>query len=330
MAEEWTKIRVSLDSDPKVIAIAQWLRRQPDFVAWATGGSVTVTRDISVTVRVTVCVTVTALSRVWSVTRRDGREVGEDLVVPFATLETIDEISGVPRLGEAMSRVGWVVRCDETDCLILPKFFRHNASTDELRKKQAAERQRRRRDKSVTRHAGVTRDSHAPVTPMSRTEGEREGERETKKEGEAKKGLSSFPLSGADDLAMFPEVVQPEGELVTLTVDAAVNELIATWNGLAGVNRFSRTALTYLQRSKVRDWVTGHDKFDWRAALRKFPLACFSETGGFKPTLGWFLKDDNAAEVLEGKFDWRKGARPKADFAGAVFAGDVAAGVGEM
>jgi hypothetical protein len=135
-----------------------------------------------------------------------------------------------------------------------------------------------------------------------------------------------------DDLAMFPEVVQPEGELVSLTVDATLNDLIATWNGLEGVNAFTREAadLTYLQRSKVRLWVTGRKKFDWQAALRKFPLRCFSGAGEFRPTLGWFLKDDNAAEVLEGKFDWKKGSKPKPDFGGAVYSGERPAAVGEM
>lgn len=168
----WVKVRVGLDKDPKVIAMAEKLADDPKFWAWFfkdwDGDMDGVARDSSVTCRVTECVTVTSLVRVWSVTRRDGLRSGDDVVLRFATLKTIDRISEVPGFGAAMASVGWAVVAG-VDSIIFPKLFRHITSPDERKRDLARERQRRRRAAAGENQRDELRDEsrscHADVTP---------------------------------------------------------------------------------------------------------------------------------------------------------------------
>lgn len=162
---DWIKMRTWIARDPKVIGIAAFLEAQPEFVAWM-GGTVT-NRHVAL------CVTVTSLLQVWGVTRCDARVTGDDFVIDAATPKTIDSIAGVPCFGDAMRHVGWAVFDADKQTLTLPKFLRLNTSNDDNKKKSAAERQRRYREKHRNAR-DAERDVVSDVTVTPREEKRRE------------------------------------------------------------------------------------------------------------------------------------------------------------
>lgn len=172
MAGDWIKMRVWLSRDPKVIAMAHHIAGHRGFMDWMTDPvrqhcSASVFEHV--TLDVTVRVTVTGLLQAWGVTRPDGKQDGDDLVVEKSDLDTLDAIAGFPGFGEAMAYVGWAIEDQERHRVRFPNFFSQNASTEELRRKKDAERKRRQRERegvgtSADCHADTSRDSHADVT----------------------------------------------------------------------------------------------------------------------------------------------------------------------
>lgn len=149
MVGEWAKMRVALEDHPKVLAMAQHLWTDPQFVSWWTGEqsneSVTA-RYESVTARVTARVTglvtrryvVASLLRLWGVTR----QTASDGFLTLATLATLDEMTQTPGFGRAMAAVGWAVTQDDPVGVTLPNFTEWNASLSGRQAKTSAERQR--------------------------------------------------------------------------------------------------------------------------------------------------------------------------------------------
>lgn len=82
------------------------------------------------------------------------------------------------------------------------------------------------------------------------------------------------------------------------------NELVEAWNSTPGVVQIRK--LSSSRSTKLGTRLADPD-WDWRAALAKFPLACFDD-GGWAPTFEWFLRPDTVLGILEGKYDWRKDA----------------------
>lgn len=179
MAGDWIKVRVWLAKDPKVISMADFLATDRGFIHWLTDPVRASCKESAyehVTRCVTVSVTVTGLVTVWGVTREQGVRSGDDLLVPCASLETLDEVAGVPGFGAAMAWVGWAIEDQEKHSVTLPKFFREQVSTADRLRLQAVDRKRRQRvrDSSVT----VTRDRHVTDRDMSRLRGEERREEE--------------------------------------------------------------------------------------------------------------------------------------------------------
>lgn len=177
MSGDWVKMRVLLGKDPKVIAIGGLLAEDERFKAWS--GCDCVSR------RMGVAATVAALLLLWGVAREQGRQVGDDLVLDHASLDSLDLIAETPGLGDAMAAVDWAEQ-GEDGTIVLPKFFRQNASTENRDKKREADRERMRDKRAAEKAsklspvvAGVARDSHATVAeespPVARVE-ERRGE----------------------------------------------------------------------------------------------------------------------------------------------------------
>src|SRR5205085_3830250 len=95
-------------------------------------------------------VTVSALLRVWGAVRAHGKRAGDDdAALSHCKLAALDDISGVPGLGRAMSKVGWAVQCGKL--LIFPNFLKENSLLEEVRQ-AASERQKRSREKDKNRH----------------------------------------------------------------------------------------------------------------------------------------------------------------------------------
>ena len=81
--------------------------------------------------------------------------------------------------------------------------------------------------------------------------------------------------------------------------------LVEIWNQLPEVGKVER-----LSKARRQAWSNRladvHFREHWREALARFPLRCFSEPGGWRPTLDWFLRPDTAGKILEGAFDFAK------------------------
>lgn len=88
-------------------------------------------------------------------------------------------------------------------------------------------------------------------------------------------------------------------------------EFLTRWNGLEGVIRVrpikGELKLTSKRRIAFRARLGGSE---WWAlameSLGKFPLKCFNDPGGWRPTLDWFLRPDTVVSILEGKYDWTR------------------------
>ena len=159
MAGDWVKMRSALLANPKVHAIAKAIGRDGRSGRTLTTGF-NGPPDEVMSRHALRHVTVTALLCVWSA----ANEHSDDGKLSCCDLEDLDEIAGVPGFGEAMAAVGWAVRNEAKNCVLLPNFSEHNTTAKD---RTAAERQRRHRAKC---HGGVTRDSHAVTVTQRREE----------------------------------------------------------------------------------------------------------------------------------------------------------------
>lgn len=184
MAGDWIQMRVSIASDPKVTAMADFLAEQRAFMDWLSDPvrrHCDVTAYEHVTRDVTVRVTVSGLLLVWGAANECGKVDGEDLVLHFATLETLDQLAGVPCFGEAMAFVEWVEPGENgggKPLIRFPKFMERNVPAEERARSANALRQQRYRDRKrnvtddVTRDVTVThkeekRTKKSPVVPLN-------------------------------------------------------------------------------------------------------------------------------------------------------------------
>lgn len=177
MARDWVKMRTDLYRDPKVVVMA-------DAVARGPAG-----RDSNVTRNVTRNAVVGALVTVWGVLRHSGKRRDDDLVVPHASLQVIDDICELPGMGDAMQLIGWV-SCGASE-LIFPAFFReHNVDPEESKSAKNAERQKRYREKQRAKRDGkrdVTSNVTDDVTLRARGEESRGETENTHTPGESQK-----------------------------------------------------------------------------------------------------------------------------------------------
>lgn len=165
--ESWIKMRCDLYRHPRVIAIADILGGLDSPLARYVNQHCQ--RDMTVTCNVTRHAVVGALLMVWGTVRHRGRRDGDDSVLEVASLHTLDQVSDMPGLGDAMEDVGWVVYNGET--LRFPMFFKeHNADPADDRRAKDAERQRRRRaKKNDNATEEMSRDCHVTVSQKCHT-----------------------------------------------------------------------------------------------------------------------------------------------------------------
>lgn len=295
---DWIKLRSDITRDPRVIRIADELAESRPFMDWLTApfGPAAACRESAyerVTRCVTVSVTVTALVRVWSTVRTQGRVRGEDVHLDFATLPTLDVIAEVPDFGYAMAAAEWVEERADGGGLIFPKFLKQNATPEDRKKEQAAARKQRQRerDRSVTPRDRVrdtkrdaVRDGHADVT--HRVEESREEENKTDGQGGLSVGRPDFdPLR--------------EEERVW-------KEFVARWNaaGLKPVGRLSQSLRKDLLGLMNDGWWAEHyHAAILRAAKIPFLAAGVGRDNG-RLDVSTFLRDDDfVRKVLDGVYD---------------------------
>ena len=147
MAGDWIKMRHALMSDPKVMAIGRHLVNTSGFNVWLSGDQLSGNECYISDNALRYCVT-GALHNAWC----NANEHAENDVIKNADLQWLDCITGIPKFGEAMQKVGWASVKDGS--LILPKFNSNNTSGAERQKKY---RERKRNGSDVTRD--VTSDA---------------------------------------------------------------------------------------------------------------------------------------------------------------------------
>lgn len=83
-------------------------------------------------------------------------------------------------------------------------------------------------------------------------------------------------------------------------------EVVEAWNLVDG-NRKVRLPLNQDRTKRVRARMNEKAwRENWRAALSKFPLKCFTDPDGWRPDFDWFVKPETVGKILEGKYDWAK------------------------
>lgn len=155
MASSWIKLRIDLDTDPRVLTMA-------DLISQSAGSYVLnpAARDLlgvtpTVTRNAMRDVTLASLFRVW----RDANRHTSDGVFHHCSLDHLDTIAGIPGFGRAMSHIGWAVEDTAEHTVTLVNFLEMNTPAKDGRSSAAIRQQRYRQ-----RHSNAPRDVTAPIT----------------------------------------------------------------------------------------------------------------------------------------------------------------------
>lgn len=213
MAGDWIKMRVDIAKDPAVIAMADYLASQREFMDWLPGlvqQSSNTSAHEHVTRYVTVAVTVSALLVFWGVANNVGKPDGDDLVMRHATLDTISASAGLPCFGHALASVDWAVEENHGGkrSVRLPKFLINNIPSEDRSKRTNAERQARYRERKAL-HGDVTRNATGDATPSVTVTG-----REEEKRRDVTASLSPAGAGAHDDGQPFLIVTDANGNPV--------------------------------------------------------------------------------------------------------------------
>lgn len=313
MAGDWIKMRADIARDPRVIAIADALAESRPFMDWLTApfGPPAACRESAyerVTRCVTVSVTVTALVRVWSLARTQGRSRGDDVLLDCATLPTLDVIAEVPDFGYAMASVGWVVERPDGAGLVFPKFLRQNTTPEDRKREQAAERVRRKRE----RDKGVTPSVTGCVTPSVTGNADVTHRVEESREEKNKKAGPLTPAAGSVTTDPPPAGYDPLRE-----DERRCKEFVARWNaaGLRPLDRLNHTLRSFLLAClNDPDWAEQYPAALTRAGANPFFLPGTTRKSGPLDPYEFLKEPDWVRQILAGRHDQKPPtADPQAD-----------------
>lgn len=210
MANDWIKMRVSLCTHPKVIAITAMLEADPEIGKALTSGASGPLRCY-VTRNVTRDVTLASLLRVWGA----ANEHTSDGVWTGILISDLDYIAEVPGFGEMMQSVGWAIPGEDSEgrpTIELPNFLENNVPSKSEKRSKEAERQRKYRERKRNEARNEARDSHVTrhvtrnVTPEPTYSAREEKRREENKDKKIKNRDAQFEIPKSLDTAEFREV----------------------------------------------------------------------------------------------------------------------------
>jgi hypothetical protein len=243
MAGDWVKMRSALLANPKVHAIAKAIGRDPRAgVALTTGFSGCPDQVLSR--NALRHVTVTALLCVWS----SANEHSVDGLLACCDLDDLDEISGVPGLGDAMHSVGWAIPDEVGKCVSLPNFSEHNTPAKD---RTGAERQRRYRE---NRNGDITPLRNAVTVTQRREEKRREED------------IPAAPVATSDPPKRRKRSQHPDA--VSWTADAG-------WQGITDADR-QEWAAAYpacdlaAELAKAHSWLKANPSRAHKSNWRRF------------------------------------------------------------
>ncbi len=189
--------------------------------------------------------------------------------IPSSSKDDVDRHTGIPLLGDALRKVGWLKVLKRG--IAVPNFSRHNGQSAKRRALNA-------------RHQQSVRNKSRLEDDESLTREEKRREEKTKEEEKDLCQISKKPL-------FDPRPIQ----------DA--------WNKLAAEHHLPKWQRTTKKRraavkARIADdgWVT-----EWRTALDHIPQCPFlmgqTKRGKWKATPDFFLRPDSVMKILEGAYD---------------------------
>lgn len=298
MAREWIKMRLSLVTNSKVVAIAKFIDSSPsavgdlvpDCIADGPFGEY-------VTSRVTRYVTVTALLCVWG----SANEHTDDGVFKNCVLSYIDLLAGIADFGNAMASVGWAEYNEKDNTVSLPNFLDWNTCGKD---RTNAERQKKHREKKKESNAIVTPLSSVTVTPLvtplrnDREEKSREDKSSINKE-------VAIATKKSDELFPVVETQKP-------AKDDARQLVLDEWNRMAEKSgRPKKIKITDSLWKKYLSRVSEGFSFE-KIAAQLENLNDFSRTGGWLTFDFICDNENNWLKLAEGKYSDTQGSA-KAD-----------------
>jgi hypothetical protein len=265
MADEWIKVRLDLESDPKVVTLSSLVERD-------TIG------------------TLGALVSFWSVADRhaiiDGKDKNADGFLRGYTLGEIDRRTGTPGFGAALESIGWVEETPEG--LVLKRFAQHNGKSTKTRLRWREKQQRKRASPDVSPAKGDTKGTgRSSRGGTVEEEGEREEEREKKnpppKPPPAGTGKSGPTVDGWVNriYAAYPRKEKPRDARKAIEAAARRHHKSGRFPALAHAFAFLEQRATDFRRSPRGQKPTiGKD-------YRPYPATWFNADGFDEPDDAW-------------------------------------------
>lgn len=252
MAGDWIKMRVSLVTHPRVIALSEALSYLEAYQDWsglhgfipALGGTKEdFDAGIVQSLRVTRYVVVTALLKFWGY----ANEHSKDDFIPNLRIADLDEITSVPGFGAAISEVGWAIYDQDRRGISLPNFAEHNATASD---RTNAERQKRYRERQKVTSGKVTENSN--VTDRNESNDREEKRREDTSSAKTAVAFSAGAWSVPDALRSTWESAYPAVDIDAELAKASAWLLANPKNRKSNYARFLNSWLTKAQDSAPR------------------------------------------------------------------------------
>lgn len=233
---------------------------------------------------VTRCNAIGALYGAWSVA---DQHADEDGVIQMSS-EDLDDMLEVPGFCNALQSVGWLEAPSE-ETLQFVAYQEHNGSTAKQRA-QSQKRVSKHRSKGVTQQRN---SGNADVTPK----------RNQRREEKRREDIEEKKTQPAAEVRPDQDRSLDESRAAPWQPDIEIR-FLAAWEAAEGRIRYPHAQLSPGRRQQLVT-LSGNPAWDWQAALAKFPLKCTQgRRDGWRPSLGWFLKEDSVDSILEGAYDW--------------------------
>jgi hypothetical protein len=173
MAGDWVKMRVALAYDLKVTRIARIINQGLFLSTLAPNAQL---EDGACNVAALQLLVVGALHKFWCA----AQEITVDGILRNCDASDVDQMVGIYGFADALIEVGWLIKDEGKDCLIISNFQEHNG---EGAKKRA------QTNKRVAKHRDEKRSS---VTEMKRGSVTREEKRRDKSITDAPEGFDAI------------------------------------------------------------------------------------------------------------------------------------------
>jgi hypothetical protein len=277
MAGDWIKMRVDLQSHPKVVRILSATRTDKFRVI---GG----------------------LHAVWAIFDTHS----EDGELKGYTPELLDHIIGWDGFSRAMESVGWLVY-DGLETLAMPEFGSHNGKSG----KRRAEDQKRKQE---VRESVRKLSANFPIEMRTREEKRREDQKQGGKPPLSTTDVDDAEAGESDSGYAIPQC--PHGEILKLFADKLPElpqprrSLWAESKNAEALRSRWRWVMTSKHEGGPRKGqplaVSPEDGVAWFGRYFEYVRTCpllMGEKGDWHADLGWLVNKANFAKVIQGNYE---------------------------